>query len=514
MSTSLFKTTQTSKLQHNAFDLSHDVKLSCDMGLLIPTLAMPTIPGDRFNIGCDSLIRFAPLVAPVMHRMDVSMHYFFVPNRLLWENWMDFISNTDPATMPAPPTIFVDDSISAADFKLLDYMGIPPVPGGGQGLAINALPFAAYQKIYDEYYRDQNLIPSQPAGFELIDGDNTGQLAEIIKIKRRAWEHDYFTSALPFSQKGAAVSIPLGDVALKNNWNIGAMGSIPRFRDAGTGTSVGGSLFQAGVPNHIEVTGSAGIKQAYDPDGTLEVVPTVISDLRKAFKLQTYLELVARVGTRPIEWLQGVFGVKSKDARLQRPEYITGTKSPVIVSEVLNTSDTANAPQGNMAGHAVSVQQGRVGGYSVDEHGYIIGIMSVMPKPAYQQGIARDFLKTTDNYEHFFPQFENIGEQQILLNELYAWSGTPSDVFGYIPRYADYKFMHNRVAGDFRTSLDHWHYARQFATQPALNQTFIECNPDERIFAVTAPNVDSLYCQILHKIMAYRPMSRYGSPQL
>lgn len=512
MSTNIFNSVKLQKPSKSHFDLSHDVKLSCNMGLLIPTLALETVPGDKFNIGCESLIRFAPLVSPVMHRMDVTMHYFFCPNRLLWDKWETFI--TDPAAAPAFPYIDMDKNIWGIS-QISDYLGIPEPPAtGGTIEKISALPYAAYQMVYNEYYRDQNLIPA--VNYKLQNGPNTGN-TDLLTLRRRAWEHDYFTASLPFAQKSAAVSMPLGDVSLKAPWQGATTAKEPRFVDpAGLDVASGGlyntnttpSTASYGISNNSTGT----VPLAYDPAGSLTVSPTTINDLRRAYKLQEWLEKAARGGSRYIESILSQFGVKSSDKRLNRPEYITGTKSPVVISEVLNTSDTANAPQGAQAGHAVNVTSSKYGGYFCEEHGYIIGIMSVMPKTAYYQGIPKHFLKTTDPFQYYWPSFANIGEQEVLNKELYAYNANSGLTFGYVPRYAEYKYQANRVAGKFRNTLNFWHMARNFAAAPALNKAFVEADPTMRVFAVTDPAVEHLYCHILHKISAVRPMPKYGTP--
>lgn len=450
----------------------------------------------------EALVRFAPMIAPIMHRVDVYHHTFFIPNRLLWPGWDDFITNTPNAGgfIDSPPTITMG---TATYTPLADYMGIPRPPATGETLEqVSALPFAAYQFVWNEYYRDQNLMDEQE--YQLSAGDNTGILG-LTSMKMRSWEHDYFTSALPFAQKGGTVEIPLAGFN-----DLTVLRNTPTIV-AGTDITVAVGPTPLDIPNiptdAPDIPGDA----LYVDSSNLTINNTSITDLRRAFKLQEWLEKSARGGSRYSEQIRSFFGLTPQDARLDRPEYITGSKTPVVISEVLNTSATANQPQGDMAGHGVSVTQARGGSYLCQEHGWIISIMSIMPKTAYFQGLERHWLKR-DPFDYVFPQFENIGEQPIENRELYAYTPLGGDTFGYTPRYAEYKFRQNRVAGDFRDSLIHFHMAREFANLPQLSGDFIQADPTARIFAVLETDVQKMWVQILHKISARRPLSKYGNP--
>ena len=514
MKPNLFNSVQMFKPKKNVFDLSHDFKFSGDMGNLIPILVNECVPGDNYKISCEAMVRFAPMIAPIMHRVDVSMHYFFVPNRIIWKGWQDFMV-TSTQGVPPYPYISFDGDRESQYAKFLNYMGIPlrkPGTGGGVSTDINALPFAAYQCVYNEYYRDQNLISS--VAYQLEDGDNNANIYDLATMRKRAWEHDYFTASLPFAQKGQAVDIPIGAIEGEApvRFNDGIVLANRNFLQNFDATY---SAFQGIEIARQTPQAASGVGPMFAATDGLEVKPGTINDLRRAMRLQEWLEKNARGGTRYVENILMHFGVKSSDARLQRPEYITGIKSPVVISEVLNTTgENAGLPQGNMAGHGIGVTSGNYGKYYCEEHGYIIGIMSVMPKTAYQQGIPRTYLKK-DNLDYFWPSFANIGEQEVQNQELYAYTNTAEDTFGYVPRYAEYKYQPSRVAGEFTDSLDYWHLGRIFDTQPALNEDFVQCDPavTKRIFAVEE-GADSLYCHVYNKITAVRPMPKFGTPML
>lgn len=482
------------------------------MTKLVPIYVQELLPGDSIKVRSETLIRFGPMLAPVMHNIRISTHYFFVPNRIIYPDWEKFISpDLSKATPPAWPHFYVD-AAQVAKGQLSDYMGVPPGNYSiASGQAISALPFAAYQKVCDEYYRDQNLLQSffKP----LVSG---AQLAadrgELLKLRSRAWQHDYFTSALPFAQKGPAVSLPL----------VGTEDPIGVVRDS----SVAGTYAWDTTLNGAgqESTFVAGQALTDTPSGSLMVDPSdlnlgaaTINDLRVAFRLQEFFEKAARGGTRYIEQLKVHFNVNSSDKRLNRPEFLGGTINPVIISEVLQTSETtSNSPQGDMAGHGIAANSGRNIRYFAEEHGFIIGIQSIMPTTAYQQGLPKMFTRTSWQ-EYAWPTFAHLGEQPILNKEIYydPSDGKNDDVFGYIPRYSEYRYMSSRVAGEFRDSMSFWHLGRIFANRPLLNQQFIypQSSETNRIFAVQS-NPNHLFCHTTNVVDAVRPLPKYGSPTL
>lgn len=525
---SIFNQVSVKKPSSNTFDLSHDRKFSATIGELTPILVQETVPGDKFNINSSQMLRFAPMVAPIMHKASVYTHFFFVPNRILWNNWEEFISGGEDGY--ANPTFPYLTALTGQEYlvkqgTLADYLGLPTGEYGTNASVntdtkVNSLPFAAYNKIYNDYYRDQNLVAEVQD--TVIDGFN--YLGDFNHIQKRAWQHDYFTSALPWTQKGPEATIPLGTTApvslidtptqpmIVNN----LVGNIPESgADIYSGSNPPGKL--------TNITSSP----AYilDPNGQLEAdlstaAAASINELRRAFRLQEWLERNARGGSRYIEIIQSHFGVKSSDARLQRPEFLGGSSTPVTISEVLQNSESGVAstdptPQGNMAGHGVSVGQSNNVSYMCEEHGFIIGIMSVMPKSAYQQGIPKVFSKF-DKFDYFWPSFANIGEQPILNQELYhdASDNKNDDVFGYTPRYAEYKYIPSTVHGEMKTTLDFWHMGRIFPSRPLLNEGFIECDATEvdRVFAVA--ETEKLYVYLHNNIKARRPMPYFGVPTI
>lgn len=495
----------------NVFDLSHQVTMSGKMGNLMPLNVIKCVPGDIHKVGNESFIRLAPMVAPPMHQMNFSIHNWFIPMRLLWEGHEDFIAGKSP--IPVMPTINVTDTLTPDQIKFLDYMGIPPITLGQTPTTINALPLAAYQYLYNEKYRDQNLIAE--VNYALTNGDNSAN-TELTQLRRVAWEHDLFTSGLPQASFGSDVDIPLGDVVL----NAGLIPvSNANFVD-GAGNPIAGAvnaLTTQDIPSEVQ---SATAKVGYDPDGTLSVAATAIKELRQALKKQEFLELLARGGKRYYEIMQRLWDVQTSDSRFQQPEWISGNKTPVIVSEVINSGGNSGAeivPQGNMAGHALSLGQDDGQSFFCEEYGYIVSVCFCTPKSGYSQGIPKHYLEL-DHYDYGnWIQFEHIGEQEITNQEVYAYTATPNGVFAYTPRYSHLKVIPDRIAGDMRTTLDHWTMNRLFSSAPTLSQSFVEVDPDDpnitRIFAVE-DGTDYLYIDIWNRIRSVRPFSVFGNPQL
>lgn len=517
---SVFSHIKIRKPKSSTFDLSHQKKLSAKMGELVPIFCMETVPGDEFKINTAQLLRMAPMLAPIFHQITVYQHFFFVPNRLLWDNWEGFITGgEDGYNSSVRPFI---TTTGAPNGTVADYFGIPENVYAA-GLNISALPFSAYGIIYNEYYRDQNLIT--PLAVKCNDGLQSGNdLATLAAgaCLKRAWQHDYFTSALPWTQKGPEATIPLGTSAPITWSNNGP--DITRNVDSSSWAwTVNYDLNNTATTDfsgilRTDVGGGTYLSTSIDNSANLETdlsnaTAATINDLRSAFRLQEWLEKNARGGSRYIESILSHFGVRSSDARLQRPEFLGGGSVPIQVSEVLQTAPAVagSTPLAEMAGHGIAVGSNSSIQYRCEEHGFIIGIMSVMPKTAYQDGINKMFFRE-DRFDYFWPEFAHLGEQEVLNKEIYANAG-PMDLngtFGYVPRYSEYKYQNDTVHGEMRNTLDFWHLGRKFANLPSLNQTFIECDPSDRIFAVL--EAEQLYAIINHRVEARRPMPYFGTP--
>lgn len=517
----IFQSFPVRKPKGNIFNLSHEKKMSFNMGELIPCYVQDVVPGDRFRVSSEVFMRFAPLLAPVMHRINVFVHYFFVPNRISWpeassDGWEYFITGGPDGTgSPTFPTLTVNDTTKggAVAGSLGDYLGLPPTDGltVTQDLIVSALPFRAYQHIYNEYYRDPNLTSE-------VSTTSTS-FGTMSAIRKRCWEKDYFTSCLPWSQRGGDVNLPVE----------GIISYVPDYTDVSTAKLSGGGVPATGdveieaVTGIIEDISTANIRienlealTEYD----LEDVTITINDLRQSVRLQQWLERNARGGGRYIEQVLSHFGVRSSDARLQRPEYLGGGKSPVVISEVLSTADSGSSDVSDMFGHGISVGRTNTFNKFFEEHGYVIGIISVLPRTAYQNGCPRHFLKT-DKFDYYFPEFANLGEQEVFNQEIFHdYEGTDdaTDTFGYQSRYAEYKYMPSSVHGDFKDELTYWHLGRILTSTPSLNTSFVELDHTtagvHRIHVVTSSSYDKLYAQIYNNVKAWRPMPKYGIPIL
>lgn len=513
----IFETVKMPNIPRNTFDLSHEHKTTGDMGYLIPVMCEEVLPGDKFRFSQETLARLAPLISPTMHNIDIKIWYFFAPNRLLMTEWEDFISGQGDVEWPYVVIADGDNQVGT----LGNYLGYPDPGTLGDGLKASALPLAAIDKIQKDWFTSEDLggtldfIPASP-------GNNAAYHTLMNNAPRRAnWERDYFTSALTSPQKGNAILIPLTDqnplvTVREDQLQEGAF-----RKSADDSLASAGYVKQEASELKIE-TPSSGFQGAYyDPQGTLEVdanfYASTIDTLRTAFKVQQYLESLIRGGSRYFEWARSFFGVTPSDARLQRSEYIGCTKQRMVISEVLSTAntevDTDVTPVGSLAGHGISAGGGNVHSYYSEEHGWIIGLMAVVPQTAYSQGIARKFTRE-DYLSYAIPMFANIGEQETMRKELYAaCTPTQQDTgIGYQPRYAEYRYNNSRITGEFQTTLAYWHLGRIFSTLPSLNNDFLLCDPSTRIFAVEDGH--HIYFQIFLNIYVQRALPRFGVPSL
>lgn len=598
MAKNFFNSVKVQKPKRNKFNLSHDVKGTMQLGRLTPIFCQDILPNDTFRINTAQMMRMAPMLAPIMHKVDVYTHFFFVPSRILWEGSENFFTGgEDGNQFPEYPTVdlttksvdsntiglyLYEDSLEKPwNFKsepcpngfeydnttgeyhphryqglIADYLGLPniemPVGLGtdkAKRMRVSALPFAAYGMIWNEYFRDQNLQPKLDV--KLSDGDNSfllykaGLIGPTSVPFKRAWRHDYFTSNLPFAQKGPAVSLPVTGEDIPINFeNTGN-------QDEWTNSLTGDPIFKQNTAGNIIYSNDStsgngqGLYQQNPNDAGVRIpmnvnnsknlfvnltgkINSTINDLRTAYSVQRWLELNARAGSRYSEFVKAHFGVQSPDARLQRPEYLGGSKSPLVVSEIVQTSSSTEldsigeSPLGNFAGHGINMGGSKGFKYFATEHGFIIGLMSVVPRGDYFQGIPRRFSKFS-RFDHYYPSFAHLGEQATLNKELYYEGDEDSsgkidpiedETFGYLPRYAEYRFASNTIHGEMRSSLDFWHLGRKFDIRPKLNSEFIMCNPSTRIFAVESSEWEKLYYHVQITCTALRPLPYYGTPML
>lgn len=607
MSNKIYTTIPAPKLPRNTFNRSRPNSLSMPFQRNVPTLAEEIYPGDMMRCNPELFARLQPMIAPVMNNMKISTHFFFVPLRTLNKHFAEFMFNnrtgdyTDvlPYCYTGTLWVLVDAlsnvgqyALAAEVIRLLDFIGLPfkyssktsassfvsswladdwnaAVAGGAlapagseptynSGSRINLAPFLAYQKIWSEYFRDENVEEDPFVSFEdntsqdvfewvgdvsstlnsLITGGYPTAVARLFELRRRAWAHDRFTSALPFAQRGPDVLLPVSGTApvvYKEGFLLGDGLPSPKVVTVQTGT--GGSSVEDKTnmalgstsqnPDRralVRIGGSGGLGNpaAYDPNGSLEVdfdaagLTTTINDFRIAERVQRWYENDARGGVRPNEGTLAHFGIRTPDSTLDRAEFIGGSMQPIVVSEVEQTSSTdAVSPQGNLAGKGTSYKSHRGFRMFFTEHGFVFGLCSALVRANYWQGIPKMFSRMQRD-EYYWPEFANLGEEPVYTKEIYADATVvdEDDVFGYVPRYSDLKSAVGEVHGDMRSSLAFWTQTREFSNKPVLNKEFLFGDPSLSPFAVQSLYTDPIILTIQFHLKASRLMPFYGVPTL
>lgn len=455
----------------NFHNLSHEHKLSTDMGFLVPIATMEVLPGDTFIHQTALLARIAPLVNPLMHNVDVSVHHWYVPNRILWDGWEEWIVAKSVETKPG-----ITISTTGTDYDLLDHMGIPPAVGDN----IDALPVRAYNKIWNEFYRDQDL--------------STARAEDDTSLARVCWDKDYFTTARPYPQQGDAVQVDFS----------GSTAPIATQASFGNTLTV---LDGAGVEKQLNSGGSAltlgssASGQALYADLAMMTGGIDINDLRRAIALQRFAEARMKFGSRYVDYLR-FLGVNPRDGRLDRPEYLGGGKQRVNFSEILATAEGTTTNVGDMFGHGIAGLRARRYRKMFEEHGWMISVLSVRPQSVYQDAFPRKFQRF-DPMDHWQKELEVLPWQSVSQQEI-DFNGDPNTIFGYVPRYDEYRHEFSYVSGTFRTggTEEDWHMGRTFASPPTLNESFLTCTPTDRVYGDnTMPEV-LINCH--HRITAKR----------
>lgn len=520
----------------STFDLSHEKRISSRIGKLTPVLVCETMPNDTFYGSSEVLVKLAPLAAPIYHRLNLYVHYFFIPNRLLWEEWETFITGgrlgEAVTTPPVPPMFLISDLLSNAENSLAlgslaDYLGVPPIPDADialwTGRSIDLMPFLAFYRVWLDYYRDRNFTPDPVRGIDthylpVPPGFGSPDIgSEIMKTRYRCWEHDYFTSAQLTTQRGQEVLMPLegsGSVTYMDVSNVYKSGGADALGNLAGG--VAGILVDAAPdPSRIENIDEVQLTSSN----------VSINDLRRAVALQKWMERNQLAGSRYNESIMAHFGRKTSDGRLQRAEYLGGGKAVIQISEVMTTAYSEDStaevvPPGTPSGRGSTYADTNKFSYNCEEHGFVLGILSVLPSSGYMQGLPRMFQQRNTFLDYPWPTFAHLGEQEVYESELLVNPASlPADrtaqpVFGYQSRYAEWKYIQSSSHGDFRETLDFWHLTRKFATMPVLGNQFVtydDANQD-RVFNVSA--VDTLWMYVYNKLNVKRSLPYFGTPQM
>lgn len=540
----LFSQVPSTQIPRSVFDRSHGYKTTFDSGYLVPFYVDEVLPGDSFKLTATLFARLATPIVPFMDNLYLETFFFFVPNRLVWDNWQKF---NGEQKNPSDSTDFLIPTVSGTNVQnqtLWDYFGLPT--NVNNVLKVNALPFRAYNLIFNEWFRDENLQES----LKVPTGDGPDNLSDY-NLVRRGKRHDYFTSCLPWPQKGPGVEISLGgtipvsgDVSFYRQ--VGSfhtdsgIGSVSNWSDkvlfketvpftignkdskwSGSGPVAFQGSFAASDPHPDQVSFFAG-KYGISSDGFTadlsKATPISINDLRQAFQIQKLYERDARGGTRYTEILRSHFGVVSPDARLQRPEYLGGSSARILINPVQQTSSTnETTPQGNLAAYGVCSDSFHGFSKSFVEHGYVFGFVNVRADLTYQQGLNRMWSRQ-GRFDFYWPVLAHLGEQAVFNKEIYA-QGTAVDdeVFGYQERYAEYRYYPGQITGKFRSTdpqtLDSWHLAQKFSSLPTLSSQFIQdAPPVERVIAVQ-DEPQFLFDSYI-RLKCARPMPVYSVPGL